>query len=415
MTGGSYPTHQRKQKHKRRLLKPDKYQRSEAKPGWSRVAVYMGGTTIRIDHQKGDTGPRVAPTRVKRGAIRAFSSHSRRRLWRLFGTVDCRDLPPPLFINLTYPDAWPDERAVKRHLDVFWKRFAKWWRKRTGRRLPAIWRLEYQRRGAPHFHILALLGPIDSALELLLHRWIAWNWCQVVSPHLPDDELRASDHYRVHVYRGRNRNGWAVQLLRSWRGARSYLSKYLAKYDPSEAYPEGVGRFWGVVGRAELPVTVRCFWMRGKLARRLQRIMRQYVASLMRAKGRFRRKRRRSGAMRRKRAKDPPGYCDRQESYARAVRRPAWGMWCSLDWATAVKLISSLGYVHDSEQGRGPDWLGLVVWKRGTGDDPFSRNRGLLPGSGLASSAEIPRQVVLYRAMRGWRLAVRGRVRRVRV
>jgi hypothetical protein len=133
----------------------------------------------------------------------------------------------PLFITLTYPAVWPSEPAVwKRHLDTWLKRLE---REYVG--LAAIWKLEFQARGAPHFHLL-VFGT----------RWISAKWC-------------ARSWYEV-VESGDERHllaGTEVKRIRSWRGVMSYASKYLAK-KTSENLPEMVGRFWGVHRRDRLPV-----------------------------------------------------------------------------------------------------------------------------------------------------------------
>jgi len=85
-----------------------------------------------------------------RGRINSFSHKSRRRLMETVASVDRRAVAVPLFVTLTYPSSFPTDYTVyKKHLDTFLKRL-----RRAFPNVWAIWRLEFQKRGAPHFHIL---------------------------------------------------------------------------------------------------------------------------------------------------------------------------------------------------------------------------------------------------------------------
>jgi hypothetical protein len=171
----------------------------------------------------------------QRGVIQTFSKASRRRLLRLLAKTEKADRP--LFVTLTYPDHFPDNpKEVKRHLDAFGKRFR--------RKFPSgafIWKLEYIDRKsgqnvgkiAPHFHLLAWGAVYTDMLN-----WLSSAWAGVVK----SEDVR-------HV-----KAGTKLEKLRSWRGVMAYASKYIAKVNVEEL-PEGVGRFWGVVGRDNLPLS----------------------------------------------------------------------------------------------------------------------------------------------------------------
>jgi hypothetical protein len=137
----------------------------------------------------------------------------------------------PIFVTLTYPGEWPrDPKAWKKHLDTFGKRLL--------RRYPnacAIWKLEPQKRGAPHYHLIVLNVPhVDKD-------WLAQAWYEVVGSG-------DTKHLRA---------GTRVESIRTWRGCMAYASKYTAKV--IEELPEGwekVGRMWGIIGRKNLPIAV---------------------------------------------------------------------------------------------------------------------------------------------------------------
>lgn len=162
----------------------------------------------------------------ERGAIQAFSYSSRSRLMRKIAQIKKHHLP--LFVTLTYHNDFPTEfTEYKRHLDVFFKRL-----RRAFPKFGAIWKLEFQKRGAAHYHIL-LFG-VDYAR--------AWDripemWNDIVAP----DDM---EHLLFHLGE-LPESVPCVQEIQSWRGVRAYASKYLCKLDTTT---DNTGRFWGVRG-----------------------------------------------------------------------------------------------------------------------------------------------------------------------
>jgi hypothetical protein len=175
------------------------------------------------------------------------------RLLQQLASID-RSRGLPLFVSLTYPGGtWPDDPAVWHdHLERFYKRLC--------RRFPAwpvalVWRMEPQKRGAPHFHLLIF------GVSFLPATWVG--------------EVCAARCSRV-------------ERVRTWRGVMSYAAKYLGKVanaeasflDAGGAVLAEVGRHWGVKGRANLPVT----WVRYSLLlsqfHQVRRILANYVRSL---------------------------------------------------------------------------------------------------------------------------------------
>ena len=175
----------------------------------------------------------VTSSTSKRGRITGFSRRSRSRLMRLLAQVDRSH--QPLFVTLTYPAEFAASSVVwKRQLCAFYKRLVR----RFGE-VAFIWKLEFQRRGAPHFHLLLWL-PRQYSLQVV-RQFVSYAWFAVVK----SGDIK---HLRA---------GTRVEVLRSWRSVLSYASKYLAK---EESAPEGVypGRFWGVLGRRFLPLSDIC-------------------------------------------------------------------------------------------------------------------------------------------------------------
>lgn len=158
-----------------------------------------------------------------------------------------------VFLTLTYGQEFPHPRVAKRHLDNFLKRI-----KRTYENVSGFWRLEFQERGAPHFHLL-LFG-----LPFVSYSWFAETWGGVVGRVFWD---HSQDTPRVPFTR--------MEALQSHSHASRYIAKYVAKVDGSDngfnvasyltdtgdfLHPVtgdnggSIGRWWGVFNAAALPL-----------------------------------------------------------------------------------------------------------------------------------------------------------------
>lgn len=172
-------------------------------------------------------------SRGDRKSITTFSSRSRNHLLKdLFSLSQ----PPSIFIGLTYPQYFPaDSQEWKRHLDNFRHAFME--------KFPAswfYWKLEPQKRGAPHYHLLGSLG--KEVNIHLLRKYIANLWFSVCGT----GDLK---HLAA---------GTRADLLRpSSKGIQAYTSKYIGKVD-KKLYAGWVhpGRFWGIIGRGNLPKVI---------------------------------------------------------------------------------------------------------------------------------------------------------------
>jgi hypothetical protein len=88
----------------------------------------------------------------KRSKIVRFSKRSARRLRHVVRNTE--DIWKA-FITLTYPENFPSNgRKVKAHLNTFLQYLRR-------KRIKTVWILEFQSRGAPHFHII-VSGQIDK-------------------------------------------------------------------------------------------------------------------------------------------------------------------------------------------------------------------------------------------------------------
>lgn len=179
----------------------------------------------------------------RRGDVTVFSSGSRMRLLRKLARISPKAVDGfrhrCTFLTLT-------TRAI--HHPRQFKEFMRAMFKRLGRKAPrlaAVWRLEYQERGAPHLHIILYNMPfVDKT-------WIQEAWGEIV---------------------GQERPFTRIESIKSYRRLMSYASKYAAKVDDrgfnSVAYlAEGVGneeyghlspgRVWGVYNKSCLPFELK--------------------------------------------------------------------------------------------------------------------------------------------------------------
>ena len=249
----------------------------------------------------GQFAPDPEPTRV----ITEWSAKSRARMTRLLAELDYGPLLRlalrlPM-TTLTYPGDWllvaPTGAAVKAHLKAFRKRFERAW----GFPPMGIWKLEFQRRGAPHIH---LWGPEPEGTAGELRRltqrryrpavgdglpyreWLSAVWTDIVFTDAEaavtkaaadagtDREKRAAvTARRAHVAEQRRRHqlaGTAVDFregerMRDPRRLAVYFTKhgsFAAKEYQNQVPKEwaepgaGPGRFWGYWGLESAAVAV---------------------------------------------------------------------------------------------------------------------------------------------------------------
>lgn len=178
---------------------------------------YMSLKAVRFTKQKQVGGG-------KRKPCTGFSTGSRRSMQTFMSKLKRSSVIGGLFITLTYPRNFPDGNKAKRDLQTFLKRLFRAYPDAAG-----IWKMEPQKRGAPHFHLIIL------GVSFIPHEWVAESWFEVVGSR----DIR---HFA---------SGTEVRRVQNYQHAVHYVSKYLAK--PTESYADGdglgeVGRRWGKFG-----------------------------------------------------------------------------------------------------------------------------------------------------------------------
>jgi RNA polymerase subunit RPABC4/transcription elongation factor Spt4 len=201
----------------------------------------------------------------------------------------------PAMVTLTYPGDWltvvPDAETAMRHFQALCKRYWRAW----GEPLRGPWKKEFQRRGAPHFHISTtppmgfteITGSGGETVLVDFRRWLSHTWADIVDH--PDREeyrkhlaagtgvdyaqgLKLTDPRRMAVYFAKYGSGGAKeyqhQVPKEWIGGYLVCADCGRDYDedrdecPDCGSPEAdlvepgtAGRFWGYRGlRRELAI-----------------------------------------------------------------------------------------------------------------------------------------------------------------
>jgi hypothetical protein len=191
------------------------------------------------------------------GVITEWSRKSRSAMCRTFAELDYSPLVEsgrvPAMVTLTYPGDWevvaPEGASVKRHMVLWRKRF----QREYGEPARYIWKLEFQRRGAPHIHLWMAPPMSPGRSGRGFAQWLSNSWTQVVDH--PDPEQKARHRLA----------GTAIDVR---NGLKACDPKRLAIYFTKHSSPNlhgdkeyqhivpelwrhpvrGPGRFWGVYG-----------------------------------------------------------------------------------------------------------------------------------------------------------------------
>lgn len=217
-------------------------------------------------------------------SITEWSRKSRAAMCRTFAELDYTPLVEsgrvPAMITLTYPGDWevvaPDGASVKRHMILWRKRF----QREYGEPARYIWKLEFQRRGAPHIHLWMTPPMRPGRSGRGFAQWLSEVWAQVVDHPAPEEKAR----HRL--------AGTAIDVRNGLKACDpKRLAIYFTKHsspnlDGDKEYqhivPElwrrpgrGPGRFWGVYGlkkaTAVVEVTQDAYLTARRIVRRWSR------------------------------------------------------------------------------------------------------------------------------------------------
>lgn len=178
------------------------------------VSIFPDMVSVSVN-QKNHTGG------GKRDVISSFSPESRYRLFRLLHSIRFDRVS---FVTLTYGATFPPSGRIAK---VDLKAYRRSFERRYGK-VPAVWRMEFQRREAVHFHLMYFDPPFIPIAD--------WNDLWDSARHAPSAE----------------RFGNSVDLR--WNSERQdsrrigyYIAKYVGKTDDrsSDEVYKDCGRIWG--------------------------------------------------------------------------------------------------------------------------------------------------------------------------
>lgn len=234
--------------------------------GGTLVQVNLGCPILQTINREPDPWAWVErglfPEPVPRGTVKSFSRKSRQRLRMSLARVDQTRCARPIFATLTYPKEFPwASKIFKGHLDAFGKRFS--------RSFPMCgfhWKLEFQERGAPHFHPIFWNLPTNNDSVRAFRQWLAEAWFAVVGSGDP-----------AHLSAGTS-----ADVVESQFGILRYVASYVSESDQSHP-GETVGRYWGIVGRKNIPwAQVKTMELTVNEAHLVRRIARRYMQAMNR-------------------------------------------------------------------------------------------------------------------------------------
>lgn len=196
-------------------------------------------------------------TGARREGITAFTRQARSRMVRTLCTLDYAPLfeddQRPAMVTLTLPGDWekiaPTAAEFKKIVNRFRAHFAHSW----GAAIIGVWKLEFQRRGAPHLHILMTIPRgLSRGAGLAFREWLSLAWagaCQT-------SKVLGAAEAEKHVAAGTGvdydpRGQWidAKRIAVYYAKHGLYGAKEYQNQAPQLWVDHGsVGRFWGYWG-----------------------------------------------------------------------------------------------------------------------------------------------------------------------
>lgn len=225
----------------------------------------------------------------EKGKCKGFSRRSRKEMMYQIGRMDLNAMGKPLFGTLTYPAVYSDDpKRWKRDLDVLRR-----WIDRKWPEAVFLWRIEPQKRGAPHYHFLIWDGPVGvvKSKELMGGKTVYWmpkcqeneklwglfgeTWARIVGGGVMDF---------VHAQRGTR-----LEVVQTENGVVFYVSKYMSKAEKESGFADlEWGRPWGIRGRKRVKWRKEVtYQFSDRVFYQVRRVMRKWLEKKMRRKFRI--------------------------------------------------------------------------------------------------------------------------------
>jgi len=188
------------------------------------VRYRLSGDLLLV-YNTGRGRPELQTGRKTRTEIKSFSHGTSNRMARYLRECEA---DYKYMHTLTYPAVYPtDGREVKYHLRRYCQELTRISKRLKRQRTSIFWFIEFQARGAPHFHLLTT--------DFYSYKRCAQLWYQIVGTN-------DSRHLKAGVR--------VEKIKKGKKGMITYARKYARKQEQKEV-PESyqnVGRFYGVYG-----------------------------------------------------------------------------------------------------------------------------------------------------------------------
>lgn len=198
---------------------------------FSNNALWQNETELKVYehyveiHTPAQYYPNLLPPNREVDDITRFSSQSRLRMLKLLAKINLNAYEDIYFASITYSKSFPtNPKLIKRYFKNFQERL-----KYYLPQVKFVWRLEIQKRGAPHYHLILLFpkkikGNGKDKLKRLFNKiWVEF--------------LKQNDEWSF-------KYGAKIQAMYNYKQLFYYVSKYAAKEEEinTEKY---TGRRWG--------------------------------------------------------------------------------------------------------------------------------------------------------------------------
>lgn len=211
-----------------------------------------------------ETLTETRPGGGKRGAIQGFSARSRLRLMILTASVNYALAGLPVFMTLTYGEWDPDPCVWKEDLRRFLMAVRRTWPMAWG-----LWKLEFQKRGAPHFHLLLWDGPKVQGFRAYYQ-----SGKYRMMPHGREKVPANGPVFDFMDKNWGDRHGLTrIEPVQTVQGVMAYAGKYLGKLEVAEGH---TGRIWGQINRAAWAVNITESRVDYREAMRFRRVARKW-------------------------------------------------------------------------------------------------------------------------------------------
>jgi len=197
--------------------------------GTVQISVFRGLLQLRPPRPPQAPPPQF---RGKKEKIRGFSAQSRVNCLQQVNKISETSLP--IFLTLTYHDFVEDFKVWKNHLNQFSTELRKKYPSARG-----LWKLEFQRRGAPHFHFCLWFPLVDEELKEIFSQtfrdWASNVWLRIIKQEEIENLLY----------------GVCVEVARNSTHVLIYMGGHFFKANQDRKDLE-TGRSWGFIRKQEI-------------------------------------------------------------------------------------------------------------------------------------------------------------------